>query len=237
MALINCPECKKEISDKCKKCPNCGYPLKRNDNNKIIIFIVIGIIVVIGTIAFIVLNNKNDDKKHIVVTENTTTIKENTTEIIETETKIDEEYAKNNLNKVYSMITDMEKCVEEAGDDLNDNWYDLNTSDLVESLFDRDSDEIWSLSDEEDEIYEKHWENVDRAELLKDDIKRKLDFIETLEHKEYKEKLNEAYIQVTSFFEFIKVMPLSYSKLEYRETYNSYMEKSKEKITAAESCK
>jgi len=26
MALINCPECQKEISDKVKACPNCGYP-------------------------------------------------------------------------------------------------------------------------------------------------------------------------------------------------------------------
>lgn len=27
MALINCLECKKEISDKAKTCPNCGYPV------------------------------------------------------------------------------------------------------------------------------------------------------------------------------------------------------------------
>lgn len=27
MALIECPECKKEISDKAKTCPNCGHPI------------------------------------------------------------------------------------------------------------------------------------------------------------------------------------------------------------------
>lgn len=27
MALISCPECGKEISDKAKCCPNCGYPI------------------------------------------------------------------------------------------------------------------------------------------------------------------------------------------------------------------
>lgn len=27
MALINCPECNKEISDKVKACPHCGFPL------------------------------------------------------------------------------------------------------------------------------------------------------------------------------------------------------------------
>ena len=31
MALINCPECGKEISDKAKMCPNCGY---QNENVK-----------------------------------------------------------------------------------------------------------------------------------------------------------------------------------------------------------
>ena len=25
MALIKCPECKKDISDKAEVCPNCGY--------------------------------------------------------------------------------------------------------------------------------------------------------------------------------------------------------------------
>lgn len=41
MALINCPECNKEISDSVKKCPNCGYKIKkqkgkdrRNGNNE-----------------------------------------------------------------------------------------------------------------------------------------------------------------------------------------------------------
>lgn len=29
MALIKCPECGKEISDKASSCPNCGMPLRR----------------------------------------------------------------------------------------------------------------------------------------------------------------------------------------------------------------
>lgn len=28
MALINCPECNKEFSDKAKNCPNCGCPIE-----------------------------------------------------------------------------------------------------------------------------------------------------------------------------------------------------------------
>jgi uncharacterized Zn finger protein (UPF0148 family) len=30
MALINCPECNKEVSDKALSCPNCGYPIGGN---------------------------------------------------------------------------------------------------------------------------------------------------------------------------------------------------------------
>ena len=31
MALITCPECGKEVSDKAEKCPNCGNPLTTNN--------------------------------------------------------------------------------------------------------------------------------------------------------------------------------------------------------------
>ena len=27
MALVNCPECKKEVSDQSRSCPGCGYPI------------------------------------------------------------------------------------------------------------------------------------------------------------------------------------------------------------------
>ncbi len=34
MALIKCPECGKEISDKAEKCPNCGYPISNQSKAK-----------------------------------------------------------------------------------------------------------------------------------------------------------------------------------------------------------
>jgi len=33
MSLINCPECKKAISNKATACPNCGYPIKSTTTN------------------------------------------------------------------------------------------------------------------------------------------------------------------------------------------------------------
>jgi len=34
MALIQCPECSKEISDQANNCPNCGYSQKTETNEK-----------------------------------------------------------------------------------------------------------------------------------------------------------------------------------------------------------
>ena len=31
MSLIICPECKKQISDKARTCPNCGLPLSSDE--------------------------------------------------------------------------------------------------------------------------------------------------------------------------------------------------------------
>lgn len=35
MALVMCPECKKEISDRAESCPNCGYVMIKNELPKI----------------------------------------------------------------------------------------------------------------------------------------------------------------------------------------------------------
>lgn len=34
MALICCPECSKEISDKAESCPNCGFPIPRKESEE-----------------------------------------------------------------------------------------------------------------------------------------------------------------------------------------------------------
>ena len=61
MALIKCPECGKEISDKANACPNCGCPLGKTDSEVITqtkhtkkskwIFVIIGLIIVVVAIT------------------------------------------------------------------------------------------------------------------------------------------------------------------------------------------
>ena len=44
MALINCAECSREISDKAKTCPHCGYPIKTKGKGFAIASLVLGTI-------------------------------------------------------------------------------------------------------------------------------------------------------------------------------------------------
>lgn len=58
MALIKCPKCGKEISDKAKKCPACGNRLKRNYIPLILI-----IVVIILAVMITVINRSNERKE------------------------------------------------------------------------------------------------------------------------------------------------------------------------------
>lgn len=75
MALIKCPECKKEISDTASKCPQCGYKIKGTIDiqeiknkiieNKKIILIVLGIIIGIIIFSLLFSSNENKDSKKL----------------------------------------------------------------------------------------------------------------------------------------------------------------------------
>lgn len=61
MALIKCPECGAEISDKSDKCVKCGCPLKSNDkkkNSKPIIFGIVILLLLVVTVFVFVSRNK-----------------------------------------------------------------------------------------------------------------------------------------------------------------------------------
>ena len=71
MALINCPECGKEISDSAQRCVNCGYTIlhietqmantvkkTKFNKKKIIMFSIIGVLVVTLAIILIVILSK-----------------------------------------------------------------------------------------------------------------------------------------------------------------------------------
>lgn len=68
MAIINCPECGKEISSQANACPNCGYPIKENTNkNKNVkrvkmILSVITTLIILGCIVALSVNSNINNK-------------------------------------------------------------------------------------------------------------------------------------------------------------------------------
>ncbi len=71
MALIKCPECKKDLSDSAKKCPHCGY-INKKENNFIKLLkenrkiqIVIGIIVLVIIVVLVLNLILNKDKRNL----------------------------------------------------------------------------------------------------------------------------------------------------------------------------
>lgn len=59
MALIKCPECEKEISDKVKSCPQCGYPIRKISTKIKIVIAAIIFIVLTLLLVFTLLKKQN----------------------------------------------------------------------------------------------------------------------------------------------------------------------------------
>ena len=58
MALIKCPECNKEISDKVKACPYCGYPFEQQEEAQKV------------EISSVNIKMKKENKKKIIILDN-----------------------------------------------------------------------------------------------------------------------------------------------------------------------
>lgn len=72
MALITCPECGNEVSEKAASCPKCGYILKQSEiskvkeilsRKKLPIFICCLVLIGVATTVFIASNHLNEYEK------------------------------------------------------------------------------------------------------------------------------------------------------------------------------
>ena len=106
MALIKCPECEKEISDKAKSCPHCGCPLnednsmssyidensivksepKKPDKKIIIIVLAVILAIAVGIIIFLITKPDDSDSKKTLNTVDTTATTTVTTTVTTTTT-------------------------------------------------------------------------------------------------------------------------------------------------------
>lgn len=47
MALVQCPECNREVSDQATACPKCGHPLRESSGGNRLLYFAVGIILLI----------------------------------------------------------------------------------------------------------------------------------------------------------------------------------------------
>ena len=116
MSMIKCPECGKEISDKTKKCLNCGCPIKKNLSKKTIEIIVIVILLfaAIGGVTYKVISDKQEKERQEEI-ERELAAKE----------RIKKEY-KENVSSIITKIYDGAAEAESVGDLTYDVWYNSN---------------------------------------------------------------------------------------------------------------
>jgi hypothetical protein len=61
MALIQCPECKSDISDKTKSCPKCGHPINTvsvKKVGKVVGAIIGGLLIAVGALVVVAIGDK-----------------------------------------------------------------------------------------------------------------------------------------------------------------------------------
>ncbi len=67
MALINCNECGKEISDRAKACPHCGMPLKKKGKGFAVASLVLGIIGCVYSLPILLMAFKKFESTGVMI--------------------------------------------------------------------------------------------------------------------------------------------------------------------------
>ncbi len=155
MALIKCPECGKEISDKAKRCPNCACSLKKNKKVIIIVFSII-MLLVIGLIIFYIYSQNTYNKNVSLLSASMLSSSTNCESLANLTSKVwyntiykqdDKETNKYTINSIYYKDTNYYKY-----QDYQFNK-DFNTSLL--RLFNDKKEEISKIEKESEDIKNK----------------------------------------------------------------------------------
>lgn len=186
MALIKCPECGKEISDKAISCPNCGYPVSQKQEkvlhnqhqpashphhhqkgmptNKIlaIIFSVFGCILLIGIVSSIFLNS---------------------VESINDETQI-EEPDQEEIQVVPDTAKPNTNQVDETQPELNETNDAEGTQNSIVDAFKQGFEDNFNISEENQENIDSIQESV--SEIVNDEEVQEA-------YEGWKESLNELF--------------------------------------------
>ena len=232
MAMIQCPECGKEISDTAKVCPNCGYPIQKGKKQlsiKMVGILTVIVLLILGSVLFVLSNQLNDIEQKEV--DNVITAISNIGEVnIESGSKITEaERLYDELSKKCQRhVTNYKELLEDRK--IYNDYRAEETSGLIEqigevtldsyAIIDKAEKSYDALSEEQKKIV-KNYEYLISAmekmqELRIEDTKSKISAIEmiTLDSGDNIKEARESYDKLTDD-EKIKIE--NYDNLESAE--------------------
>lgn len=234
MALINCPECRKEISDTVKICPNCGYKIRRSQRKhkamnkgtkRVLIIVAVFLVITLGLIGIVQSTlSLSDTEKAQVVTLNGL-IKDVIGNDIEGKSK-------------EQLLSLKENCQDIEEEYINLQWKQKRKIEDYEHINEISS----SIDNEINNINQREIQNV--INIINDVGEVTLESQELIENAKmaYNELDDEQKGQVTNFGQ-IEVYERQYDEIRINETINqinsigriSLENDSEKKIEAAES--
>lgn len=215
MAMIKCPECEKEISDKAKECIHCGCPIRQNEPQKVevikkkrkmtkkkkITIIISTIVIICGIIGGIIFYN----------------------EIKKNDKKIDIGLYKSQLDLASSEMLIGSISAEECGDLISDVWYN-SIFKKSDSKTDKYTKKNGKFNDDFNDSLNALFEDEDfskEIEELKDNQEEVKKSMKELQNPP--EGMEDAYYDIKEFYDnYLKLTKLC---IDPSGNYNSYISK------------
>ncbi|MBO4997062.1 MAG: hypothetical protein J6D02_03580 [Lachnospira sp.] len=241
MALINCPECQKEISDTVKKCPKCGYKFKKKKGNKIIIpIIVVIVLIVIAVGGYFGIFYLNDDQKNRVAEYD-----QKIQQIMDvTYDNMDKKNLQSNLEDIQKLQEEVESLDFKTKNHLKEKNGAKEKAELVKKLItEKENDEIKVVSDLIGDIGEVTVDSnaaIKKAEeayeKLDDELKSKVENYSDLQSARIKcdETMVENTIQLISEIGKVSLKEGDKKIRAASSAYNNLSSDAKTKVTNAD---
>ena len=225
MALIQCPECNKEISDSTNTCPHCGFKLKsKRDNKKWLIPVIVGaVIVVVALVVTAIALSAKKDAQSAATTAPTVTQEQQTTikVVLRDNGKFQETLEKKSEKSIQTMTDQYTAMSKEIGGTYE--GYKKN-ADKVNAWYAFCETEAESFCNEASQYCYAYYQNI-----AKDGIQDNPTWTKAMEdgYTIWTREMEDYYKACTRLYEsafndFDRVLTKAYDQAEYDQVYTVY---------------
>ena len=225
MALIQCPECNKEISDSTNTCPHCGFKLKsKRDNKKWLIPVIVGaVIVVVALVVTVIALSAKKDAQSAETTVPTVTEEQQTTMkvVLRDNDKFQETLEKKSEKSIQAMTDRYTAMSKEIGGTYE--GYKNNT-DKINDWYAFCETETENFCNEASQYCYAYYQNI-----AKDGIQDNSTWTKEMEdgYTIWTREMEDYYKACTGLYEsafkdFDRVLTKAYDQADYDQVYTVY---------------